>query len=443
MCCLVSALGAESAERRRAAAHELDERMVWTLRDFAGERYGARWRTAVKKLERAAGEDTPMVSQIAAPWSAYEVCVDGERVLDAFVAESRGRLSGEERDWLAAQRVARLDVWEVVSSEPGVAVSVRGLIWGEVRRVSEVRGSRALVSRDAVLARVADYGGGSYFCGLYPRMLPPDAAERVAKAAKRRAGPGKERSGEARHDDAAGIALVRAWTKAVHEEERAAAAPRQLVNTDGDPLVLTTDHFELDVAARSEIAALVRGVEGVMPPEEGDGDEYTIMKAGNAVHRSWENTVIGRVILEEGRLRLETNSIARADELRARLERACGGLLRHRAREHVDPLSSARAERHPTAAPRPGAEVQAALRELKARHYAQWLDDPVPALSGRTPRQAARSKVGRERLDVLLRTMENHEQRSGQEPFDFAPLRRELGLEAAVPNRSSSVRVES
>jgi len=137
-------------------------------------------------------------------------------------------------------------------------------------------------------------------------------------------------------------------------------------------------------------------------------------------------------LLEESRLRLETNSVERADRLRARLEAGCGGLLRHRAREHGDPLSSARPS--PDAA-RPAPVVPPAaidaVREFKARHYADWADVPLPALDGKTPRQAVRTKRGREQVDVLLRTMENAEQRSRDgATFDFAPLRRSLGLDA-------------
>jgi hypothetical protein len=54
----------------------------------------------------------------------------------------------------------------------------------------------------------------------------------------------------------------------------------------------------------------------------------------------------------------------------------------------------------------------------------------VPALAGKSPRQAARSKRGREKVDLVLRTMENFEQRAGDPPFDFGPLRRGLGLDA-------------
>ncbi len=83
----------------------------------------------------------------------------------------------------------------------------------------------------------------------------------------------------------------------------------------------------------------------------------------------------------------------------------------------------------PPRAPRRGAA--ALLREIKERHYASWVDEPLPALGGQTPRAALRTREGRARVDVLLKDLENLEARLPQdERFDVAVLRARLGLEA-------------
>jgi hypothetical protein len=432
-CCLREDEGARQMERQRANAHELDEGLVWHLREFALDRYGRDWEAAVKRFEKAAGGADPMLVQLSGPWSVYEAHIGSERPVDAFLEEEGRMLSPEERAWLVAQQRASLGVWEVMSCEPGVGVTVQDRFSGERRSVREVRASRTLVARDAVLARVVDYEGASYFCGMYPRMLPPDAAARVIASLRR--GRGSARGEGEPHDDKRDLAFVRAWARAVREQEEAAAAPKNLVNTDGEAVVLTTDHFDFDAGARTEIAERLARIEGVEP--EGDdhgGACFTIFKKGNAVHAHWDNTVLAHVVLEKGRLRLETNSLERADRLRARLEAGCGGRLRHRVREHHDPLSNAPPGRAPAGRTPPvPPEALEALREFKVHHYAAWIDAPIPALDGKTPRQAARTKRGRERVDVLLRTMENAEQRTSDgAPFDFAPLRRSLGIDVEL-----------
>jgi hypothetical protein len=428
-CCLHRDESARLQDRKRAGVHDLDERLVQHLRAYAAERYGAKWKAATGRFARAAGGAEPLLVQLAAPWSVYVAQIEGERAVDRFLEEEGGMLSPEEHAWLKAQQGAALSVWEVTACEPGVSVTARDLLSGESRRILEVRGSRALVARDAVLARVADYDGASYFCGIHPRLLPPHAAALVTAQVRRRAP--RTPSPAALGEEALGLAMLRHWAKAVREEEAAAAARKKLVNTDGEAFVMTTDHFELDATAHAEIRARLTHIEGVEHEEDGEeGVRFTIFKQGNAVHAQWDNTVMAHLTLGSNRLRLETNSVERADRLRARIEAGCGALLRHRLREHADPLSSARSDRESTPLPEPPPEALEALRELKARHYASWSDTPLPALGGKTPRQAARTRRGREQVDVILRSMENGEHRAGGgAPFDFGPLRRGLGID--------------
>jgi hypothetical protein len=175
------------------------------------------------------------------------------------------------------------------------------------------------------------------------------------------------------------------------------------------------------------------GAEPESAPDRGADDDaaFVFTVPGNRKHASWDNTIVGRAELGAASLRLETNSIARADRLRARVEEACGGLLRHRARTHEDPQSKQRSRPGPPAAERPLPPEAAQLAlDFKARHYAAWLDEPIPALSGRTPRQAASSAQGRAALDVLLKEMEQWEAAGdAASAYDVTQLRRKLGLE--------------
>ena len=436
-CCLQRDESARLQDRKRASVHELDERLVRHLRAYAVENYGAKWKAATDRFARAAGGAEPLLVQLAAPWSVYVAQIEGERVVDEFLEEEGGTLSPEERAWLKAQQGAALSVWEVTACEPGVSVTARDLLSGENRRILEVRGSKTLVPRDAVLARVADYDGASYFCGIYPRLLPPHAAARVTAQVRRRAT--KATTPAALGDEALGLAMLRQWAKAVREEDAAAAAPKKLVNTDGEAFVMTTDHFELEAAAHGEVRARLTRIEGVEHEEDDEeGARFTIFKPGNAVHAHWDNTVMAHLTLASDRLRLETNSVERADRLRAQVEAGCGALLRHRLREHADPLSKAISGRS-TQPLEPPPEALEALRELKERHYASWSDTPLPALGGKTPRQAAQTRRGRGQVDVLLRSMENSEHRAGGgAPYDFGPLRRGLGLEGESGEQARS-----
>ena len=106
--------------------------------------------------------------------------------------------------------------------------------------------------------------------------------------------------------------------------------------------------------------------------------------------------------------------------------------MRHRARDHQDLVAQAQARHAAGARPAPrevSAEEAQIVRSMKAAHYSAWVDRPLPALRGETPREVSRNGRGRAELDRLLREMELLEAGVPEEQrFDVNELRRELGM---------------
>ena len=73
--------------------------------------------------------------------------------------------------------------------------------------------------------------------------------------------------------------------------------------------------------------------------------------------------------------------------------------------------------------------IEQALR----RSYARWADEPVPALAGKTPRQAIGHAAGLERVKGLLRSYEQGEiemaRQDGRRVISFQFLWAALGIE--------------
>ena len=73
---------------------------------------------------------------------------------------------------------------------------------------------------------------------------------------------------------------------------------------------------------------------------------------------------------------------------------------------------------------------QQIIRKHLEKHYEQWPDTPLPALQGKTPREAVNSRSGKKEVESIVKMMEN---RSGDEEndlfYDFNKLRRTLGLQ--------------
>jgi len=315
-------------------------------------------------------------------------------------------------------------------------MTLRDLLTDETRFVHGVGGSQRLLARDVLLARVVDYGADSFLCGLHPRPLPPAPAAEVERRARGRLRRKRTVPVERLRDAAFGHYLIRRWQEAVNAFDAVyadrQATPPEVHNTDGDPLILTIDHFAIAPGARVDVEAQLAALPDVTPPEADESPSvFVFLRPGNPLYKIWDNTVIGHGRLFDTALQLETNSQARADTLRARVEAACGDLISHRAREHADPVSAKAEPAEPFAAAEPvSPEAKQLILKFKRRHYADWPDHSLPALGGKTPREAIRTAQGRRATDVLLKQMENLEQSADEgTAFDFAIIRRELGLE--------------
>jgi hypothetical protein len=420
----------DEAERSAGAAahpaHDLDQRLVRALSDFALARFGAAWQRFAEDFH-----DEESALQLSVPWSVFHYQVDGAPVFAWYLAEQGGRLSRAERAWLAAQGAAWLSVWEVTAVVPGESLGLRDLLSGETRCVREASASQTLVVRDALLGRVVDHEGVALLCGAHPRALPPFAAAEVVRSAKGRARRKASVPLVRLRDERFGRTLIRIWEETLAALDAERSAPPELCNTDGDPLLPTTDHFEIAPGARAAVEAALAALPGAEAGEEGgDLGVFAFLRPGSPPDPGFGDTLVGRARVSDTALRLETNSRERADALRARVEAACGERIRHRVREHADPLSSKAPRPAPGPAPEPPPDAQELLLAVKRRYYAEWPDQPLPALGGQTPRAAARTARGRDAVDVLLKEMENLEHRSaGGAVFDFSEIRRALGLE--------------
>ncbi len=409
----------------RHVAHEIDGRVLDRVMAFGQERYAA-------ELDRAMDAFGPGMARTAlgVPWAAYACSMGDGTLAEQYLERHGARLSREEREWIAAQGQAWLGLWEVVEILGSDRIRMQDLLSEEERVVHDAGAARSLTLRSAVVARVVDFRGASLLCGTYPRPLSPEGSAVVFAQAQKKLRKRAPVPVERLRSPKFAPWLVARWTEVLAALEARAAHPPELQNTDGEPFVMTIDHFELAPGARSEVEATVQALPGYRVEPHDDGG-WALIRPGLSRNGALEDPVIGHVrFAKRDRLRVETNSVARANGLRKLLEEACGSHLRHRSREHADPLSAGQDQSGPIEAP-PDVppEVREAIREHKQAYYQQWLDQRIPALGGKTPRQAVRSRSGRAEVDQLLKEIEYHES-CGQPDtaVDLGRIRAELGL---------------
>ncbi|MBK6898569.1 MAG: SEC-C domain-containing protein [bacterium] len=405
----------------------VENRLIKKLVAFAQDRFAGLWRRSGEVFL-----DDAATAQLAIPWALYGHEVDGHTVLDWYLREGKGRLDKAELEMATAQLAAWLSVWEVVDVAPGESLVLQDLLSGEARRVREKTASRTLNLRDAILARVSDHDGTSLLNAVHPRPLLPDDAAEVVRLArgrlrlKRAVPPGRLRDG------AFGGFLIRTWEEQVEVMDQRRLIPPRMSNTDGDVLLLTTDRFRIASGDDKVLAQRLEAVEGVVfdDPDRAEGN-FAVLRSADPGAAGDPGTVIGHGWIVDGYLTVGTNSVRRADNLKSLLTAWCAGLLEHVSREHpaMDVGEDAARSAEQDLQPEDPISLQV-IREFKERHYADWADQPLPALGGRTPRETVRTAQGRREVDLLIKTMENMEHRGGGSGvlFDFAGIRRELGL---------------
>ncbi len=433
----------EHAEVARATAmHVLDNALIRRLIKFALSRFEKEWRIFQNDFARLTEASE---IQFAWPWAVYGFEVRGSTVAEIYRDAHPDRCSKAEHRWMDAQRSAWMSVWEVEAVEPGSAIALVDLLSGERRTVREVHGSRHVVKRQALLARVVDHEGLSLMCGPHPVTLSPRAADEVVERTRRRLRRKSAAPVERLRDPRIGRYLIRRWEEIVEEASSAPDDgqggspadrwPEGLRNTDDDALLFTVDRFDVEPREAAEARRRVDALEGARTDPSGEVPSWAILRPDDPDQPSGRATLIGRVEVGDDAMRVETNSVNRADALRERIEAACGPLVRHRIREHTDPLALAReANARPPEVPAPeeapSPEEAELAASVKARHYADWADHPLPALGGRTPRGCMETETGRADVHRLLKDMEYMEELAPGPSFDFSVVRRELGLEA-------------
>lgn len=377
--------------------------------------------------------------QLFVPWSLYHFHLVGEpTALERYMAGPCDTTDVEDDVLCRAQATAGIGIWETEAVQKGVSVQVRDCFTDRRFEVLERKGSTQMLPLHTILARIVEHPDGPFFAGLHPLVLPPRSASEVVSEIKRDILGGRTQPTPQRMRSSSWAeAVIRAWYRAVERLEHRPLP--QLVNTDGDPLESAIDKFRFRPGTRSAVLARLTAIEGAELDRTTDGeDTIDVLQAGNPVHTEWSNTHVARIRVGPSTVMVETNSVRRADRLRAIIERAASELLEHVSRVVEDPKklftehSAGRSSSSPPSPPVADPKLAELTRRFKEQHYRAWVDQEIPALGGWTPRRAAASARKRPQLELLLKEMEFNEGRLAEEErFDFSWLRRELGLERA------------
>jgi hypothetical protein len=135
-------------------------------------------------------------------------------------------------------------------------------------------------------------------------------------------------------------------------------------------------------------------------------------KPGNAKLRSWDNTILGHLTIENRILVVEVNSRQRAARIRKEIEKRLGTAVCHVSTVVTSPEHMLKEGKRPKG-PDPDRDreqrdlmadpaVRSAVKRQFEAHYESWADEKLPVLGGQTPRRAVKTADGRAKVEALL-----------------------------------------
>lgn len=460
-CCLAHAEAIDLTWQRlrRAEGRLIDKTLTFARKHYQSDVILRAW-DAFSLGDESNLADDPMFESSFVPWFVFNWVPDPALVADdtlpagiplslQMLALQPDQFDEFETRFTHAMCGRPFSFYSVTAVEPGRGLTLKDILTQRERTVLE-RSASATVTRGGILfTRLLEMDGVAIMCGCAPLVIPGDEHLRLLDLRHeltRRRTPMTEEQVHT-HAEALRDTYFEIADRLDHPQ-----LPT-LCNTDGDPLLPQTLHFDLRCSPQAAFdrlrsLSLERTDEQCMENPRYDAGgalravRFAWLKHGNAKHADWDNTILGTVRIDGARLTVEVNSQPRGNHIRREVERRLADDVSYRTTvvESLEKGIEDRLSRPETAKERRAREaherlnalpeVREQLRVMAAAHWERWLDGKIPALRNRTPRQASRTAEGRERLDALLQSFETDRRVADDSPFrpDVPALRKRLGL---------------
>lgn len=336
---------------------------------------------------------------------------------------AEGLLSPGLQCMLASRAEAKVGFYRVAAVIPGEGVELVDVLQGSSVRVRDRALSGSAQEGLLLFAKVYPAGAFTFLAGLSAPLLPTSETvlQWLESQGLKLTPAGLQASAHV---------LGRLWSLRAQQDD----ARPQLKNSDGEEL--------LDVRASFAVAdertlrdALLRRDDVEAEEDQPDGVLVWFRENGDG-----SRLLLGRLEFVGGELVASVNSEPRLLRLQAWLGKMQGvrqiGVTRQ---EFTKPPADDQLRDSAPPAP-PSAEMLEDLRKYMREHCRRWLDESIPALDGRTPRQAVKTAAGRRKVARMIRTMPDPLGPAGliRGLVPREEMLRELGLEAEGERESSA-----
>lgn len=228
-------------------------------------------------------------------------------------------------------------------------------------------------------------------------------------------------------------------------------APPILHNTDDEPIVLCTLKYKLNIKPEEALKKLMPlrvddDFDDILKDAKKDSKgnikkiEFDWLKKKNKKTNSYSNTVMGTIVLEKNTLEIHVNSIERSTKIRTLINKLLkddvsfvsvdhqkvDALRQNFAHEETNENENLNENLEDIFSKTP--EGQSLLKNVANKYWEEWFDIPIPMLKNETPRQAAKTEQGRERLESLLIYYQENDDPNNPFRADIKALRKKLKM---------------
>lgn len=357
-----------------------------------------------------------------------ELAINGNDcpAIDLVLGAKGPRLSAAGRDWLTEISRRSLSLFEVREVRKGEGLLLQDLVFTDEKPVwvQEKSATEFIVRWDIFGARLACKDGQMVLTGA---VYPLERSTALACLEEIRSEIAGDEDDPILVRKLIGWTIIDFWLESLLEER---PLPKVVDAGTGEKIDLTTDRYRVvNWNALETVLSEQDDVEG----DRGDGwTRFVELEDGRRRSLAALNPAKGDY------LEVFCRTLKLADEARRWLEEIAGAAVAYKIREVVDPRSQKARE---AVKPAPSSDIpvevqRQVIHDYLRKHYESWPTIPLPALGGKTPLQAIKSKKGREGVVELLKSIEQGEQRrmveAGAEPFDIGFLWERLGLKREI-----------
>ena len=372
-------------------------------------------------------DDEHFFSQFVVPWILFNWVTKKpfdsldydltQTIAMNYYQRHQGKLSKLEKQFIYLINKTYYSFYSILAVEPGEAVIVKDLLLDKTHTINEIQGQNHLKKGEIIFGRTLNIENQTIFVGMAPMVLPAKNYIELLEFKNLLIF-------ENDNCPLTEMSLNKEFSQAIFDYFFDLVSflnhpkmPRSL-NLDEDLLVFSKSQFKLEMLIEVALHRLLpmtlsRDYRELLTSAQKSKNgriiraEFFWIKKGDKRYNNSENTILGRVIIEEDKLFLETNSENRTEKGKKLLLKYLGNniqfqntLLETPEQRLMMTLENKKSSTLTSKDLLP--LIQRDMRTSAQNFWEVWFNKPIPALDNQTPLKASKSEDGKARLETLL-----------------------------------------